>query len=347
MLIPVASTAQSLGDALSSAYRNSPQLKAEQANLRATDEGVAGAVSTFRPTVSLSATGAATYLDLTGTTTLSASLSLSSTLTLWDGGSRELSLEVSRLAVSAGRETLIDLEQTVLLNAVTAFMDMHLDRTYLELAQNNRDVLEQQLKAANDRFEVGEIRRTDVSQTEAFLAGAEATVALRRGNLDITRETYFVATGTYPGKLQAPPNPPRLPASLPAAIAIANKNNPLLERARIASQIAGVNVLIAQAAMKPKVTATGSVTGTSAATDGATVSLGVTVPLYAGGALTSAQRRALALDAKAKSDVQRVAMLVNQGVTQAWQYLEIARASIVAQAKGVRASRVALNGIRE
>jgi outer membrane protein len=344
---PIGAQAQSLADALTSAYRNSPQLKAEQANLRATDEGVADAVSTFRPSLSLSASGTATQRFATGTTTLSASLALSSELLLWDGGGNQLALDVARHTVDAGRQTLKDLEQTVLLNAVIAFMDIHLDTTFLQLAENNRAVLEQQLKAANDRFEVGEIRRTDVSQTEAFLAGAESTVALRRGTLDITRETYHVATGTYPGSLQAPPPPPRLPASLPAAISLAMKNHPVLERARILSKIAEVNILRAEAAMKPRISVSSSLSDTSTSTDSLSVTLGVTMPISAGGALTAAHRRARALDEKARADVQRTAQLVAQSVTQSWRQLEIARASITARAKGVRASRVALRGIRE
>lgn len=341
--------AQSLADALIAAYRNSPQLKAEQANLRATDEFVAQAWSALRPTLNASVSSSLTHRFLGDTSTWGNSLTLSSDLLLWDGGNTELAVEVNRLNVQAGRQTLADLEQTVLLNAAISFMDMHRDLQNLELAENNRDVLEQQLKADQDRFEVGEIRRTDVSQTEARLAGAQSTVALRQGSLEITRETYHVAVGVYPGNLRNPPNRPALPSSLEAAKSIALRTHPILLRAQTLVEIARLNVLRADAAMKPRFSLSTSVgiNANGATGDTASVSIGATVPIYQGGLLASKHRQALALEEKARADLQRAAQVVAQSVTIYWRQLEIAEASIIARQKEVRASRVALRGIRE
>lgn len=341
--------AQGLADALIAAYRNSPQLKAEQANLRATDEGVAQAFAGFRPTLSATLSSSATYLFSTSATTYANSMTLSSTLVMWDGGRTELAYEVAKQSVDAGRLTLRSLEQDVLLAAAIAFMDMHRDIQNLDLAENNREVLEQQLKADQDRFEVGEIRRTDVSQTEARLAGAQSTVALRQGTLEITREAYHVATGSYPGNLRNPPGHPKLPTSLESAKSIALRTHPVIIRAQKLVEIARLNVLRAEAAMKPSLGLTTSlgINANAATGDTFTMSLGATVPIYQGGGLTSAHRQALALEEKARADLQRTAQLVAQSVTIYWRQLEIAEASIVARQKEVRASRVALRGIRE
>ncbi len=342
-------TAQSLTDALISAYRHSAELKSGQAALRSTDENVAIALAALRPALSASTSAGYTHFFSTGLTTSAASLALSLDLMLWDGGASKLAIEVAKENVAAVRQTLIDTEQQVLLAAVTSFMDMRRDAQFLQLAENNRAVIARQVQAARDRFEVGEIRRTDVSQAEARLAAALSMIALRQGNLEISREAYHIATGHYPGILQSPPPLPRVPSTLAAAKSIANRTHPAILRSRHMSKVAELNVYRAEAAMKPSIALSGTlgINANVATGDTAGVAITGSAPIYRGGALTAAYRQAVALEEQARADLQLTGLLVQQNVTRFWAQLQIARASITARQKEVRASRVALRGIRE
>jgi len=348
----LAASAQSLTDTLISAYRNSIQLEVDRAALRALDEGVAQAWAKFRPSASATFARTATYVmpgfgaDFT---TFTNTLSISSSLTLWDGGETRLGAEVARLNVAASRENLMLSEQTVLLSAVTAFMDMRRDIQFLGLAENNLEVLNRQVQAARDRFEVGEVRRTDVNLAEAAAAGAQAAVARAQGGLEITRESYRIAVGNYPGQLHNPPPLPKFPTSLAAAQAVAARTHPAILRAQLVAKAGELNVLRAETAMKPKLKLSGTYSASSARTvsDSAALSLGASIPLYSGGALASARRQAMALREQAQATLHLTARSVGQGVAIAWTTIEISKASIVARHKEVRASRVALQGIRE
>lgn len=351
--VSTAVSAQSLTDALIAAYTNSATLKAQRAVLRSTDEGVAQAIAAKRPTLAASLTSSftgSTSANILGkTSTTSTSLALSSTLTLWDGGSSDLAIEIAKLSVAVGRDGLIDTEQSVLLAAVTAFMDMRGNAAFLQLAENNLRVLNRQVQASKDRFEVGEARRTDVNLAEAAAAAALANLALRQGTLEISRAAYFTATGTYPGVLKTPPALPRVPTSLDSAIALGQRNHPAVLQAQKAAKIAQLNVYRAEAAMKPSLTASGSLSRTesSANVSGLTLSITGTMPISQGGRLTSLHRQAIALHEQSLANVQLAGLQVKQAVTAAFAQLQIARASITAQQKQVRASRVALRGIRE
>lgn len=349
LVVAPLANAHTLTDAMINAYRNSAQLKSEQAALRGTDEGVAQAWAALRPQVSASSTSGYTHLRSTGASTWSSSLTLSLSLKLWDGGDSALAVEAARMNVAIARDSLVLSEQTVLLNAVIAFMDMRRDAQFLQLAENNRSVIARQVQAAQDRFEVGEARRTDVSQAEARLAGALSIVALRQGNLEISREAFFVATGRYPDILQSPPALPRIPSSYEAAKSVALRGHPSVLSGQKLIELAQINVYRAEAAMKPSFSLSGSATTSSNSLSGDAVKLSITgsAPIYSGGALTSARRQALALEEKSRSDLQLTGLLVAQNTQRFWAQLQIARASITARQKEVRASRVALRGISE
>jgi len=353
--------AQTLAGALIAAYQNSPQLKSERAALRASDEAVASATAGLRPSVSLTAKSTGSSIFNSSTAVLNAqsfsnSLTLAAELMLWDGGRVEFAREVARMQVVMARHGLVLSEQQVLLDAATAFMDMHRDAEFLLLADNAQRVLTRQVEAMKDRFEVGDVRRTDVSLTEARLAGAISTYAQRQGALEITREFYHLATGTYPGKLSAPPALPDVPGSLEAAKSLAKSNHPSVKSAQAGVELARFNLLRAQAAMKPRVTvsaslgiSSGNSVTSSSISSRSSGSVGLTgvVPIYQGGQLTSAERQARANLEKAQFDVQRAAQVIENNVTRAWMQMQIAAASIVARHKEVRASRVALRGMQE
>lgn len=347
-------SAQSLTDALIGAYRHSDRLKSEQAYLRSLDEGVAQALSSTRPQLSARFSSSATYSEVlpplaTDNWTYSTILTLSAEMTVWDGGANQLAKEVAKETVLSARLSLVDVEQQILLQALQAYMDMHRDSQFLALAENNRVVIARQVQAAKDRYEVGEVRRTDVSQAEARLAGATSNLALRQGTLEISREAYHVATGAYPGVLVPPPPLPGLPATLEDAKALAKRNHPAIKRAQHLVKIAELNVQRAEASMKPLFKVSGNVGLNADQAKGDTLSLALTgtMPLYTGGRLISVHRQSQELVSRARHDVQQTGLLVAQQVTAQWAQLQIARASIIARKEEVRASRVTLRGMRE
>jgi len=351
-VFPLVSTpafAQSLTDALIAAYTNSATLKLQRATLRSTDEGVAQAIAAKRPTLTATLTNSASYATAGNTSTLNTAMALSSTLNLWDGGASDLAIEIAKISVASGRDGLLSSEQSVLLAAATAFLDMRRDEAFLRLAENNVRVLNRQVQAARDRFDVGEARRTDVNLAEAAAAAALANLALRQGTLEISRAAYFTATGTYPGSLKTPPPLPRVPATLDAAFAIAQRSHPAILQAQKAAEIAKLNIYRAEAAMKPSLAAGGSLTVNSNSPSGDVVALSITgtLPISQGGRLTSLYRQSVAGHEQALANIQLAGLQVKQTVTGAFAQLQIARASITAQQKQVRASRVALRGIRE
>lgn len=341
--------AQSLTDALIAAYTNSATLKLQRAVVRSTDEGVAQAVAAKRPTLTATLTNSATHVTAGNTTTLSTALALSSTLNLWDGGSSDMAIEIAKISVASARDGLLSSEQAVLLAAATAFLDMRKDEAFLRLAENNVRVLNRQVQAATDRFDVGEARRTDVNLAEAAAAAALANLALRQGTLEISRAAYFTATGTYPGTLSQPPALPKVPTSLDAAFSIAQRSHPVILQAQKAAKIAKLNIYRAEAAMKPSLAASASlgINSNSGTGDSASVALTATMPISQGGRLTSLYRQSVASHEQSLANIQLAGLQVKQAVTGAFAQLQIARASITAQQRQVRASRVALRGIRE
>ena len=227
-LAPVAARAETLTDTLITAYRHSHILDQQRALLRAADEDVAIAMASLRPIIAFSAGASAsaqTNYELGATATLSASM------TLYDNGASQLGVEVQKEVVLGTREALVNFEQQVLLAAVQAYMDVTSASESLALAQSNVRLSNQQLRAARDRFEVGEVTRTEVAQAEAQQAAARSNVAFAAGQLEIARESYRVAVGSYPQGLAPPPTPPKLPPSVEAAQAVAVRTHPLIRQA--------------------------------------------------------------------------------------------------------------------
>jgi outer membrane protein len=192
VLAALPAAAETLTDALIAAYRNSNLLDQNRAVLRAADEDVAGAVSAIRPVVSFAANSQYAYQERRITTgervsgdDLTTTLSLSAQMTLFDFGRNQLAIEAAKETVLATREALISVEQQVLLTAVSAFVNVRLNQEIVALRENNVRVIGEQLRAAQDRFEVGEVTRTDVAQAQARLAQARANLVSAQGDLSI------------------------------------------------------------------------------------------------------------------------------------------------------------------
>jgi outer membrane protein len=336
--------AETLADALVFAYRNSNLLDQNQAVLRAADEGVADAVSALRPVLSYVAnSGYAKTARGEGTAT---TLELDLTLTLFDFGRNKLSIEIAKETVLATRQALVSVEQRVLLDAVTAYMDVREAEENVAINENSVRVIGEALKAAQDRFDVGEVTRTDVAQAEARLASARAGLVASQGDLAIAREAYRAATGRYPGVLAPPPRQPRLPGSLEEARAVAMRGHPSILQAQHEVTAAELSVRLAAAQRTPTISVGGNITTDGDDTTGQ-FGLQMRQTIYAGGSLSAAHRRAIANRDQARAALLQASVSITQQVGSAWANIASARAQIDAADRQIRAATVAYNGVKE
>ena len=342
-----AAQAETLADALVSAYEESGLLQQNRAVLRAADENVAQAVAALRPTVTYLLRSQATYQQGSHTAPFTESATLNFTLPIYQFGRGRLAIEAQKETVLATREALVGVEQQVLLRAVQAYMNVRRDAEFVSLSHNNVRLITQELRAARDRFEVGEITRTDVSLAEARLASARATLAAREGGLQVAREEYRAAVGHYPNRLASPPRAPSTASNIDAAQTLARNNHPDLKRAQRDVTVAELNLMLTERQMLPTVSARASGSVIENSRDNATVGLDITGPIYQGGQLKSAQRASMAQRDAARAGVLLAGQSVQQNVGVAWSNLAISGAQIRASNQAIRASRAAWEGIRE
>ncbi len=343
-----------LTDALISAYQTSPTLKINQANLRAADEGVAQAAAAKRP--QLDANISASLNDSTVSQrdyTDVYRAELNGSLLLLDGGRTEAAIQSAKANVASVRETLAQIEQNVLLNAITAYVDVRRDSRFVSLAENNIVVISQQVDAARDRFDVGEVTRTDVSQADARLASARSNLANNKGAFERSRQAFVLAVGRPPNHLASPPALPKLPATLDQARAIAMAEHPAIKSDQYAVRSSEFDVVRARAAKRPSLSLGANVTyGVNNQVfnqDQVTGSLSLNggMPILDGGENDSLIRQSLAVLDLRKAELQNSARTVEQDTSIAWANLEVARASIRSSRQQIRAARVAFDGIQE
>ena len=358
VVTPVATQAESLSDAMVSAYRSSGLLDQQRALLRVRDEDVAVAVAATRPVLNyaISSTLNVANNSLVGVgATLSASMALTASYTIFDFGRGELGIDLARENVLMTRDALVGVEQGVILRAVSAFLAVRSAHETAMLQANNVRVITEQLRAARDRFEVGEITQTDVSLAEAALAGAKSAEAAARGQLMVAREEYKAAIGHYPNGLRVPPAAPMTARSLAEAKALARTRHPDVRAAQRAVSVAEIATEIAKKSMLPTLSADASlsVSNTNPAppsginSPAASVGLTLAGPIYQGGRLSALYRQAKAQVEAARAALHIAVQSVEQEVANAWAQLAVAQASIQATDQQIRASRVALRGARE
>ncbi len=349
-----AAQAETLADALIAAYRNSNLLDQNRAVLRAADEDVAIAVSSLRPVIAFAAQAGYSrteFFNGAGNRTvndgLSSSLSLTGDLTLIDFGRNRLAIDVAKESVLATREALVNVEQSVLLDAVQAYVDVGLAQEIVILRQSNLRLIGQELRAAQDRFEVGENTRTDVSIAEARLAASDASLAAAEGDLRLARESYKAATGAYPGRLAALPPLPKTASSLQDAQAVAQRTHPSIRQAQHEVTAADLNVTRGKANLKPSLSARASVSVDNDGLDSESLSLNLSQTLYAGGRLSALYRQTLAGRDQARARLHQTSLLVAQNVGNAWSNLLVSAASIEASGLQITAAQAAFDGFRE
>lgn len=350
---PVA-RAETLADALIAAYRNSNLLDQNRAVLRAADEDVAIAVSDLRPVVSFAAQAGyarAEFVNFFGNQGvnegLSSTLSLTADMTLLDFGRNKLGVDVAKESVLATRESLVSVEQGVLLAAVQAYVNVRLTQEIVALRESNYRLITQELRASRDRFEVGEITRTDVSIAEARLAASRASLASAQGDLMVARESFKAATGAYPGRLSGLPRAPKIARTMEDAQAVAQNTHPAIRQAQHEVTISELNVARAKAGMKPNLSARASLSVDNDGLNTDTLGLNFNQTLYAGGKLSALYRKSLAGAAASKAGLHQASVQVAQNVGNAWANLAVSAASIQASSLQITASQTAFDGVRE
>ena len=351
--------AETLEEALSSAYRSNPTLLAKRAELRATDEGIAKARSGYRPSVSMQGDVGRTHAQTktrTGKGNDSFSprgVSLTAVQPLYTGGRTEAEINAAESSVAAGRADLTATEQGVMLDAVAAYLDVLRDVSEVELNTNNERVVAKQLEAARNRFEVGEVTRTDVAQAEARLAQALADRVAAAGQLVASRSAYREVMGDLPGQLIWPEPAARLPESEEAARELASKANPAILLAEFSAQGAREQIDVARSTLRPKLELRGDLSEGYDQSPllererGATIMAQVTIPLYQSGAEYSDIRRSKQVAGQRRLKLDRARRAVFNEVTQAWEALATAQARGAALAAQIEASKAALHGVQQ
>lgn len=344
--------AESMADALVMAVRSSPELALSRANVRTLGERAVQARAGGRIQVQGTANLQTQFLNL-DEFRFPTTVQLDVTQPLYTGGQVENATEAAEIRITAEEARQIATEQTILLQATVAFLDVRRDQTLVSLDRNNVRLIREQLRAARERFDVGEVTRTDVAQAEARLAAARSLLAARLGQLQSSKETYKRVMGQYPGDLDPPPPLPDLPENLDQAIDISLREAPTIRSARLEKKAASSDVRTAIGALLPQISLRGQVRNQDTigvqndAFNDATLGLQIVVPFYSGGANYSRVREAQAQVEARASDISTAVRDSIQQVGTAWSDLNVARSTIRAGKLEVRAARIAFEGVQE
>jgi len=353
-------SAETLESALARAYAGNPQLNAGRAGVRASDENVAAAQAGYRPTVSVEADIGVQKFEgrISGAqvnqTTLPGGAGITVNQTLFNGFQTDNTVRRFESTVYSQREGLRTTEMTVLYSAVQAYMAVLSDTATLELRRNNVEVLEEQLRQTRDRFNVGEVTRTDVAQAEARLAGARSDVSAAEAQLRASIGLYRQFVGVEPRQL-APGRPldRYVPGSLDGAIEIGLKEHPSILSALHQVDAAEAQVKVLEGQLYPTVALQGQVNQRYdqqlAGSNGvsATILGRLTVPIYEGGQTYAQIRQAKELVGQSRIQVEQSRDQIRAAIVSAWGQLESAKARVIASQAQVQANEVALNGVRE
>lgn len=387
LLLGVApASAQSMTEALASAYATNPALAADIANLKATNEGVAQALSGYRPTITAQGSIQSDFTNTqqdgvaTGTPLQQrslgarqgptdgnwhevnpATLGITITQPIYSGGRTEAAVNQAENVVQATRAVVQTTEQTVLLDAATAYADVVRAQANVELTRNNEAFQRRNLQAQQDRFNVGEVTRTDVSQSEAALASATAQRVEAEGGLRTVRATFEQIVGQPPGTLETPVVPGGLPRTMQEAIQQAQANNPAVVTALFSERAAADNIDLQFGALLPSLTlqarlqrqystvSSPSTSSPSAQTriDSAAIVANLTIPLYSAGNQESLVRQARYTHGQRRIQIEQQRRGAIQGAVQAWELLVTARSSIKSYQAAVKAGQLAVEGVQQ
>jgi outer membrane protein len=369
---PVAAQ-ETLFGALSRAYTNTPELNAQRANLRALDELVPQALSGYRPRVTGTADVGRTFVE--GVTPSFGTvggqrvrvgrvgsddaysprgLGLQVDQTLFNGFRTENQTRSAESQVLGARETLRNVEQNVLLQAATAYMNVLRDTALLNLQRNNVEVLEEQLRQTRDRFRVGEVTRTDVAQSESRVALARSQSSAAEGNLRSSIAVYRQRVGVEPRRLSpGQPVESYLPKSIEVAIDNALRDHPAIIASLHGVDAQQLQVKVVESELYPTVSLQGTLSQrwesaqSDAESRSASIVARLSVPIYEGGQVYSRVRQAKETLGERRIQVDQQRDVVRQAVVASWSGLQSAKAQIIASQAQVAAAEIALAGVRE
>jgi outer membrane protein len=363
---PSGLSAETIASALSRAYNGNPTLNSQRASVRATDENMPRAKSGYRPRVSATADAGIDYTrsvfpgqggardNVSESTTYPRGVGLQLDQNIFNGRRTSNSVRQAESQSIGARENLRNTEQNVLFDGATAYMNVLRDTAILNLQRNNVEVLEEQLRQTRDRFNVGEVTRTDVAQAEARLAGARSQVSLAEANLRTSIARFRQVIGVEPREL-APGQPiDRLvPRTIEAALALAQDQHPAIHAALHGVDAAELQVKITEGELFPTVGLRGALSqryDSQVRGDelfNATVVGSISIPIYEGGEVYARTRQAKETVGQRRIEADSVRDQVRAAVFSAWGQLESAKAQIIASQAQVAAAEVALNGVRE
>jgi outer membrane protein len=359
-LMAGAAGADTLREALVSAYQTNPTLTAQRETLKGTDATVAIAKAAGRPQISATA-GVNRDLSRRGILETDAkgptvNVGVDVSYPLFNGGAVKNNVRAAQTRVEAGRATLSAVEGDVFTQAVSAYMDVIRDRAIVELNQNNVKVLQTNLEATRDRFQIGDLTRTDVAQSEARLQLGFAQLATAQGNATASEATYRQVIGHPPGQLAPPPPLPPLPTTADEAVRIALAGNPDLISISRQAIAAGYDVRVAEASRLPTLSAVGSgtyineigghIAGVQSTGSQTSIGLSANIPIFQGGLPAARIRQAQAQQGQVFEQVVGTERAVVESTRAAFANYEASQQAIQAQTVAVQANQLALEGNR-
>lgn len=345
-MVSFSASGESLNQSLLWAYESNPEIKSARAGVRSTFEQIELAKSGLRPKYNLSGSYGATNTGLSSIDlSQSLSASFSASLLLWDGGQTDAAIESAKASVRAAEHNLSSFEQKILLQVVSAYLNILRDQKILKLQVSNVALLNKQVQSATVAFEEGAASLAEISAQKAAAASALAKEALAVANLETSKQAYKALTGHDAGTLEDV-GTPRLPANGEAAKEQALKGHPTLMAALELERQAMFNLRQSQREYSPSVSLTGGLTATDALEgDGVSTSanVGITanMPLSTGGKTPALERQAQAILEKTAQENNAAKLEVAQSVLTAWANYVSAQATVGANNSVVAARRVA------
>ena len=348
-------SADTIESALAKAYMNNPDFNAQRAALRATDEGVQRARAGLLPSVSASSSLGRESRSLSSSYMLSPrTLGLSATQSIYNGARVSNQIDLSEKTVLAAREQLRSVEQKVLFGSSSGYMAVVRDTAVLKVRQANINVLKEQLRQTEDRFNVGEVTRTDVAQVSAQLAAAEAERSAAQASLASSVASYQQIIGSMPDALaDAVPLVNMVPTSLDQALLIGQADHPDIRAARFSVDIAAAGVKIAQGELLPSLSLKGTLTraqdyqNPGDEYNDASIVASLTIPLYEGGEVHARVRQLKETLGQRRLEADSALRAVIAEISSAWSQYITSQARIKAAETQIEAATVALNGTRE
>jgi len=351
-------TAETITGAMSKAYQNNSELNSARAGVRVTDEGVAIAKSGYRPTIA--GTSSFNYASQAGNRLTTGSFGVQIQQSLFDGFQTKNNVAAAEARVRASNDSLRNTEQNILFNAASAYMDVIRDRGIASLREQNLKFLEEQVRAARSRFDVGEGTRTDVAQAQASRSAAIAQLSAARAQALSSAAIYRQVIGDEPGKLTTPGAAKGLPDSIEQAFTIAAVQHPAILATEHLVDAAGFTVKSTEGALLPQLSASAGVSrnwrdsspgSTLSSPDGssnsASIGATLTIPIYQGGRVAAQVRQSKESLGQARIEVDVSRDRVRAAVASAWTQYTASREGVDANRELVSAQQLALDGVIE